>query len=192
MNRTYQHLRRWMQYVDTAAAYIACLLLFSLMLVVMADVSLRYLFNAPLLWSYEVISVFLLPGLFFLSVSHALGTHAHVSVDILQNYVSDSSRYVFEAITSAVATPVFAFIAWVALQQTLEQFAAGTFHSSGLELPSWLTTALLPLGFGLLALRCLLNTVGYAMSLVSGEHWLALPPLSGSGDDHGNAQEAKP
>ena len=170
-----------MQHVDRATAYVACLLLFGLMLVVMADVTLRYLFNAPLLWSYEVISVFLLPGLFFLSVSHALSTHTHVSVDILQNYVSDKTRYVFEAITSAVATPVFAFIAWVALQQTIEQFAAGTSHTMGLELPSWVTTALLPVGFGLLALRCLLNTIGYVMSLTSGERWLALPPLSGSG-----------
>ncbi len=180
MSRIYQHVCRWIGYLDQAAAALGCALLFGLMLVVVADVSLRYLFNAPLLWSYEVISVFLLPGLFFLSASYALATHAHVSVDILQNHVSDATRYLFEAITSAVATPVFAFIAWAALRQTVTQFVAGTSLTSGLELPSWVTTALLPLGFGLLALRCLLNTVGYLMSLITSRNWWPLPPLSGS------------
>ena len=169
-----------MDRVDSAAARVACLLLFALMLVVVVDVSLRYLFNAPLSWSYEVISIFLLPGLFFLSVSHALGAHAHVSVDLAHHHVGRRTRYLLEAASSVVAAPVFAFIAWVALQQTLSQFAAATVHTSGLALPSWVTTALLPLGFGLLALRCLLNAIGYAMSLASGERWLGLPPLSGT------------
>ncbi|MEO8248536.1 MAG: TRAP transporter small permease [Burkholderiales bacterium] len=176
----YQRLRQWMQRIDNAAAWLACLLLFALMLVVVADVSARYLLNSPLLWAYEVISTFLLPGLFFLSVSHTLGAHAHVSVDIAHNYLGERTRYWFEAIVSIVATPVFAFIAWAALRQTVGDFASGTVQSSGLELPTWVTTVLLPIGFGLLFIRCLLNSIGYVMTLATRERWLALPPLSGT------------
>lgn len=176
----YQFLRRWVQRVDTLTAYLACLTLFALMLVVVGDVSLRYLFNAPLAWSYDTISFFLLPGVFFLSVSYTLSTHGHVSVDILHNYVSRRTRYAFEVLTSAIAAPVFIFIAWIAGRQTWNDWVLGTYLTSGLEVPTWSTSLLLPLGFGLLAVRSLLNFWGYLATLITGEPWIELPPLSGT------------
>ena len=99
----YVRLRRVIDAIDGVLMLVGCLMLFALMLVVVADVSLRYLFNAPLQWSYEVISSYLMPGLFFMAVSHTLKANAHVSVDILHNYVGRRTRYVFEAICSVVA-----------------------------------------------------------------------------------------
>jgi TRAP-type C4-dicarboxylate transport system permease small subunit len=176
----YKYLRRWIQLADTLAAYLACLMLFALMMVVVADVSLRYLFNAPLAWSYDAISLFLLPGVFFLSVGYTHGTHGHVAVDILHNYVSERARYAFEALTSLIATPVFAFIAWIAAQKTWIDWTSGTYLTSGLEVPTWSTSFMLPLGFGLLTLRSALNFWGYLATLVTHETWLALPPISGT------------
>lgn len=169
-----------MQRIDTLAAYLACVMLFVLMLVVVADVSLRYLFNAPLSWSYDTISLFLLPGVFFMSVSYTLSTHGHVSVDILHNHVSQHTRYVFEVVTSAIAAPTFVFIAWIAGQQTWNDWVQGTYLTSGLEVPTWTMSFLLPLGFGLLAVRSLLNVWGYLATLITDEPWLALPPISGT------------
>jgi len=169
-----------MRVVDTLAAYLACVMLFALMLVVVADVSLRYLFNAPLSWSYDTISLFLLPGVFFLSASYTLSTHGHVSVDILHNYVSQRTRYVFEALSSAIAAPTFGFIAWIAAQSTWKDWQMGTYLTSGLEVPTWAVSFLLPLGFGLLTVRSLLNVWGYLATLITDEPWIALPPISGT------------
>lgn len=176
----YQFLRRWIQRVDTLAAYLACLMLFALMVLVVADVSLRYLANAPLIWSYDTISLFLLPGIFFFSVGYTHGTHGHVTVDILHNYVSERTRYVFEAITTLIAAPVFLFIAWAAANKTWNDWVSGTYLTSGLEVPTWSTGFLLPLGFGLLALRCLLNGWAYLASLFTPQTWISLPPISGT------------
>ncbi|HEY8710166.1 MAG TPA: TRAP transporter small permease subunit, partial [Burkholderiaceae bacterium] len=63
-----------------------------LMLLAVADVALRYLFNAPLSWSYEMVSSYLMPGLFFLAVSHTLKAHGHVAVDILHNHLNRTTR----------------------------------------------------------------------------------------------------
>ena len=62
-------LRRTIDALDNGLMALGCLMLFSLMCVVVADVSLRYLFNAPLQWSYQVISSYLMPGLFFMAAS---------------------------------------------------------------------------------------------------------------------------
>jgi len=61
----YPRLRRGVDALDGVLVSIGCLLLFALMCLVVADVGRRYLFNAPISWSYEVINHYLMPGVFF-------------------------------------------------------------------------------------------------------------------------------
>jgi TRAP-type C4-dicarboxylate transport system permease small subunit len=179
----YPVLRRAIDVLDGALASIGCLMLFLLMFVVVFDVLLRYLLNSPLAWSFEVVSSYLLPGLFFLAVSDTLKAHAHVSVDIVHTHISPRMRYALHALTSLVAAPVFGFIAVVAARRTLEEFLSGATYTSGLELPSWTTSMLLPLGFGLLAIRLGLDAAGYVATLASGREIVSLPPVSGTQEE---------
>ncbi len=176
----YLQLRRVIDAIDGALMFVGCLMLFALMLVVVADVSLRYLFNAPLQWSYEVVSSYLMPGLFFLAVSHTLKANAHVAVDILHNYVRRTTRYVFEAVCTLVALPVFALCAWVSAQHTWNDYQSAATSTSGLAVPTWTISLMLPLGFGMLSLRLLLNAYGYVASLLSRREVAPLPPISGT------------
>ncbi len=180
MKKTYQRLEATIDAIDGIAVTIACLLLMTLMFVVVADVGMRYLFNAPLTWSYEVIEYFLMPGLFFLAVSHTLGASAHVSVDIIHNYLPQPKRYILEALSHAMSTPIFAMATWFAALQTIAQFDSGMRLANGLELTTWSTSFLLPLGFGLLTLRALLKTIGYATSIGATVPLTRLPAISGS------------
>ena len=176
----YARLRRLLDLVDGALVGLGSLMLFLLMCLIVADVSMRYFFNAPLQWSYEVVSSYLMPGLFFLAVSHTLRAHSHVAVDILHNYVGPRTRYTFEAIASALAAPAFAIAAWMSAGVTLEDFRTAATSSSGLAVPTWTVSIFLPLGFGLLSVRLFLNLVGYLLSLSTGREVLALPPISGT------------
>lgn len=173
-------LRRAIDAIDNLLMVIGGAMLFALMCVVVADVTLRYLFNAPLQWSYQVISSYLMPGLFFMAVSHTLKAHAHVAVDIVHNYVSRRTRYVFEMICSAVATPVFALCAVVSAQNTWKDFTDAAVSTSGLALPTWTVSVMLPVGFGMLTLRLALNAIGYAATVFSGREQAPLPPISGT------------
>lgn len=176
----YDRLRRVVDVIDTAVLAVGCLMLFALMLVVVADVSLRYLFNAPLTWAFEIISSYLMPGLFFLAASHTLKSNAHVCVDILHNYVGRKTRYVFEAISSVAAAPIFGLATVVSAQNTWNDLQSGAASSSGMELPTWTISLMLPLGFGLLTLRLTLHAIGYIGTLVSGRVMKHLPAISGT------------
>ncbi|CAM5778803.1 hypothetical protein BH11PSE9_BH11PSE9_25680 [soil metagenome] len=168
--------------LDAALMAIGGVMLMLLMLLVVADVALRYLFNAPLSWSYEMVSSYLMPGVFFLAVSHTLKAHGHVAVDILHNRMGRTTRYVLQAATSALAAPVFGLCAVVAAQHTWGEFQVGSVSTSGIGAPSWTVSILLPLGFGLLALRLALDAAGYIATLASGREVIALPPISGTED----------
>ncbi len=176
----YQALRRWVNAIDGVLIGIGCILLFALMCLVVADVGRRYLFNAPIAWSYEVINHYLMPGVFFYTVSHTLKAHSHVAVDILHNYVGTRVRYGFEAASTMLAVPVFALATWLAAGVTLEQYRAGAQASSGLGVPSWTISMVLPVGFGMLTLRLALNAIGYVATLLTGRQITPLPPISGT------------
>lgn len=176
----YRKLTRWIDAIDGVLVSIAGLMLFSLMLLVAADVGRRYIFNSPIQWSYEVISNYLMPGLFFFAVSHTLKAHSHVAVDILHNYVATRARYWFEAIAMMLAVPAFALCTWVAAGNTLRDFQTSAEASSGLAVPTWTISIVFPIGFGMLTLRLLLNAIGYVGTLVTGRAFKALPPISGT------------
>lgn len=180
MRRVHALLRRVLDGLDGALVAVGSLMLFALMCLVVADVSMRYLFNAPLQWSYEVISNYLLPGSFFLAVSHTLRSHSHVAVDIVHNHVGRRTRYAFESVASILAVPAFAICAWTSAGATLDHLQTAATASSGLAVPTWTVSVFLPLGFGLLTIRLLLNAIGYLLSLATGDEVLGLPPISGA------------
>lgn len=176
----YAKLRRWIDAIDGVLVAIAGLMLFSLMLLVVADVGRRYVFNSPIQWSYEVINNYLMPGLFFLAVSHTLKAHSHVSVDIVHNYVGPKVRYWFETISMVLAAPAFAMCTWLAAGNTWKEFQSAAEASIGLAVPSWTLSIAFPLGFGMLTLRMALNAIGYGCTLVTGRPFKELPPISGA------------
>ncbi len=176
----YGRLRRAADAIDGVLVSLGCLLLFALMCLVVADVGRRYLFNAPIGWSYEVINHYLMPGVFFYTVSHTLKAHSHVAVDIVHNYVGQRTRYVFETIGTLLALPVFALATWLAASKTWDDFRTAAEASSGLAVPTWSISVVLPIGFGMLTLRLALNAIGYVAALASGHPVQALPPISGT------------
>lgn len=176
----YRRLRRAIDAIDSVLVAIGCTMLFTLMCLVVADVGRRYLFNAPIAWSYEVINNYLMPGLFFMTVSHALKAHSHVAVDILHNYVQRRTRYVFEAIAMTFAVPVFAYATWLAAGKTLVDLRTAAEASSGLAVPSWTVSIVFPIGFGMLTLRLALHAAGYIGTLATGRRFKELPPISGT------------
>ena len=52
--------------VERFAIRLALVMLFAVMMIVAADVFMRYVFNAPFSWAYDLISLYLMAGAFFL------------------------------------------------------------------------------------------------------------------------------
>ncbi|MGE0700123.1 MAG: TRAP transporter small permease subunit [Hyphomicrobiaceae bacterium] len=65
-----------------ACGALAAVLVLLLIVLMLYDVMMRYVFNAPTLWGFEV-NTFLMGAAFILSVGYALSHDAHVRVDLL-------------------------------------------------------------------------------------------------------------
>ena len=88
--------------VEKIASTIAAVFMFAIMIIVFGDVIMRYAFNRPFSWAYDLISMYLMAGVFFLVLSEAYTSRAHVSVDILQQKFQPNMIRLSEIVTCVV------------------------------------------------------------------------------------------
>ena len=165
---------------EALLAAVASAVLGAVMIIVAADVVMRYGFNHPFGWSYDLVSLYFTLVLFYFCLSRAFSAHAHVAVDILHYYVSARTRRIFARIGCALSSPLFATIAVVTFQRAADAFARHDIIEGAIEWPTWAYLALAPLGTALLTLRLLTDAAAHAVALGGGPELIPLPPLARS------------
>lgn len=161
--------------LDRITSTIAAVFLFAIMMIVFCDVVMRYLFNSPFAWAYDLIAMYLMAGVFFLVLSDAYEASAHVNVDILQQRMPPFGIRIAELVTCTVGICVFALIAWLGWQRAIEAYTAGDVMAGAIPWPMWPSIALAPFGAAMLALRLTLHLIGHLLSLVTGRDVVPLP-----------------
>lgn len=142
--------------------------LFTIMAVIVADVAARYLFKSPLAWSFDLISLYLTPAIFFLALSDTLHKEHHVNVDIIFGHVGPRSANALRFVGSALAIVVFLGVTYVAVIHTQDAFQASAVTSGIIEWPTWVSSAFVVAGAGLLLLRLVFRTVAFGIAAFTG------------------------
>ena len=150
------YLKRLVVMAERVFQGVAALMLFAIMLIVVVDVAMRYLFNAPLGWSYGLISLYLMVGLFYFSLSDTLHHDGHVRVDILQERFSPPMKSVADLACYSSAGIVVAAMLWMTVLRTWESFQGGDVLAGAIAWPTWIAYLPVPLGLGLMLLRIFL------------------------------------
>jgi TRAP-type C4-dicarboxylate transport system permease small subunit len=164
--------------LERALTVIAAVSLFAIMALVVADVFMRYVLNSPLSFTYDLIGLYLMAGVFFLTLSDTLRVHAHVGVDVLMSRASPAGRRLSEIVTALTGLFVFILISKVGLERAMENYEQHDVLAGAIPWPTWISAALVPFGCGVLVLRLALQLVGNVLSLASGRDLFPLPPLT--------------
>lgn len=154
--------------IERAVTAVAATLSIAIMLIVTCDVALRYLFNSPLTWAYDLISLYLMAAVFFLVLGDAHRAGAHVGVDILQQRFPPAARRLSALVTDLVGLAVFCLIAWFGGLRALDAFESADVVAGAIPWPTWPSLALVPIGCGLIAVRLALHAAADAISLARG------------------------
>ena len=154
--------------VEKAVSTIAAIFMFAIMMIVFSDVIMRYAFNRPFSWAYDLISLYLMAGVFFLILSEAYASHAHVSVDILQQRFPPAMIRVTEIVTCLVGISVFSLIAYLGLLRAVDSFRSSDVMAGAIPWPMWPSIGLVPFGAGLITLRLALHLIAMSCLLPPG------------------------
>lgn len=141
-----------------ALAWLGCVLLLVMMLVIVADVALRNLAIAGLprglAWSNEV-SEFLLYLITMCVAPWLLRQGQHIRVDIVLQGLPGPVAYALEWLGDAIGLVCCLFIAWYSARAALDSHAAGSLNIKTLVTPEWWSLAPLPVVFVLLSIEML-------------------------------------
>jgi TRAP-type C4-dicarboxylate transport system permease small subunit len=165
-----------MQRVETAMANLAALALFLIMAIVVADVIMRYFFASPLVFSYDLISMYLVVVAFFFAIPDTLNRHGHVAIDIFQPRLPPRLRFACESLAYAAGTLVMALIAWKLGEKTWIAWSRDEVTATLIAWPIWLSNLPAALGCWMFALRCAWRCAGHFGSAVAGRALIEMPP----------------
>jgi TRAP-type C4-dicarboxylate transport system permease small subunit len=168
--------------LERALTFIAVIFLFVIMVLVVADVFMRYAVNRPFTFTYDLIGLYLLAGVFFLTLSDALRERVHVSVDILLSRFPAGGRRLSEIVTALTGLFVFGSVCKTGFDRALDNYMQNDVLAGAIPWPAWISAALVPFGCGVLVLRLALQLVGNLLSLVSGRDLYPLPSVAGIGE----------
>jgi TRAP-type C4-dicarboxylate transport system permease small subunit len=161
--------------VEKIGSFIGAVFMFLIMIIVFGDVVMRYIFNSPFSWAYDLIALYLMAGVFFLILSEAYASNAHVNVDILQQKLPPAGIRLAEVITCIIGIAVFSLITWFGWQRAVESYRAADVMAGAIPWPMWPSIGLVPLGAGVLTIRLALHLVGHLLSLFTGRDIIPLP-----------------
>lgn len=143
-----------------ALALLACLLLFTMMLVTFFDVMGRYLFFAPLPAAYEVVSL-MMPAVIFCALPITVLREGHVTVDLFDAMIPSAVARVQAVLVNLVTAGALALITWRLWVKSMDDLEYGT-TTDELYLPLWPFGAGMSVLCALAALAALVNAWGYA------------------------------
>ena len=113
-------MQRWRHAISLICGLIAGLLLAAMMLLTVADVTLRAFLNMPLRGTYELIEL-LLAGTFFLALPAVFLRDEHIVVDVIDTLAPRSVSVLrrFAEMLAVVLLAVMAWQGWLAAQDTI-------------------------------------------------------------------------
>ena len=122
-----------------------------------ADALGRYVFNAPIRWSTEVISLYLLPAIFFLVLPISFSRNAHVAVDVAMQHAPAALRVVSRLIAHLAGACFFSLLLFFNATRLWKTYATHEVVPGILLWALWPSLLIVCLGVSLAAMRCIVN-----------------------------------
>ena len=118
-----------------------------------ANVIMRYFFNNPIHWAEEVVTS-LFVWTVFIGSAYAYRKHSHLGVDILVNILPPKVKKVVKAVMSVVELLVLIMLTVISSQYVYHLIFNRTgklkiVMTDPLRVPKWWTGIAVPIGFGL-------------------------------------------
>jgi TRAP-type transport system small permease protein len=149
--------------INSALRYVCMSLLFFMMVLGTCDVMGRYLFNKPILGTFEVFEI-LLPAIVLLGLSYTQGNNGHVRVELFISHLSVRRQTVLSFVTNGLALFISVLILWRGYVLATGYWRMGRTIPT-IEVPMFLPQLLVPLGAFVLVLVLIVQMVQYIIQL---------------------------
>ena len=127
-----------------------------MVLTICYDAGMRYAFAAPTSWSHEV-NTFLIIYVALLTAADVQRTDDHIRITFFTDRMPGAVQKATAAVISVIGVAFCGVMAWRGAITAAQAFEYGERVSSSFGTPLFIPYALLPIGFGLLAIQFACN-----------------------------------
>ena len=155
--RIFRVLAVWIRLLSNSLATLGGICLVLMMLQMAVDVVLKYLLNAPIEGTLEIVSTYYMVGVVFLPLALSEINHQHIAVDLGLRALSRHLRtriYIFNCLICAA---FFAILGYQTLLDAIEAVRVGEIMMGSIFVTIWPARWFLPIGFFAVMLVSLLN-----------------------------------
>jgi TRAP-type C4-dicarboxylate transport system permease small subunit len=133
-------------------AWIGGIMLIFMMLHIAADVIARYVFNAPLHGTVEIVSAYYMVAVVFLPLAMIERGNGHIVVELVSQRFPRRVQDILIGVVALASALYFSAFAWQTWSDAIQKFAVGEQALGTVAITVWPTRFYLPVGCGLIVL----------------------------------------
>lgn len=163
-----KHFCDRIEWVNEWVGRIMAWLILPLCLLVTYDVILRYIFNRPTVWAWDV-NVQFLGAMVAIGGSYALISKGHIGVDVIVTGLSKRKQIIIELITSFFFFLGVITLIWIGVEQAWFSVKTKEVDFTFFAPPVYHLKVIIAIGFILLFLQGLVGLIRNIVALKAGE-----------------------
>ena len=145
-------IRKALSSASTLLVWIAGAALILMMLHIAAEVIARYVFNAPLNGTVEIVSTYYMVAVVFLPLALIEKRNGHIVVELVSQHFPARVQEIQIALVALASALYFGAFAWQTWGDALQKFGVREVTLGNVPVTVWPTRFYLPIGCGLIAL----------------------------------------
>ncbi len=151
-----------MEKIIKYSGYLASGLFISIGFIVSYEVISRYVFNAPTIWVNEI-SRFLQIWATYLALTYSFHKKDFIRITVLYDKIGDRGKKILDFISTIFIIFFSVFVVYYGWLIAYDSLEVGRTSSTILDLPSFLTELAIPLCFGFLLIRVLIEFIKFIL-----------------------------
>ena len=147
-----QHIEQILRQTELLLTYLSAVIILLLMVYVLLEVLMRYAFNSPLPGHLEGAEL-LLPMIVFFAISYTQARNGHVGMSLVVEALPIRLQRFINIFTLGLSILTCAVLAYFGAKQAYFAYEINDVTMTPPYWPIWPSASIVPLGYGLLALR---------------------------------------
>ena len=147
-----QHIEQILRKTELLLTYLSAVIILFLMVYVLLEVLMRYAFNSPLPGHLEGAEL-LLPMIVFFAISYTQARNGHVGMSLVVEVLPIRFQRFINIFTLGLSILTCAVLAYFGVKQAYFAYEINDVTMTPPYWPIWPSASIVPIGYGLLALR---------------------------------------
>ena len=157
---------RYTDWVNARIGWLVAFLMCPMIFIMIWEIVLRYFFNRPSLWAYEI-SLFMYGSYIVLGGAYTHLAGGHVNVDIIWGRLSLRARAVLDILTSGFVFLFLGVLFWESLKITINSWQIGETTMTHWSPPYYPLRTTVPVGCFLFMLQALAKLIRDVLTVIN-------------------------